>query len=118
MALRATGGRVLCDDHPGVDRVAEIPQLWCVPGAVVPLLAAVFTCPACDPNTNAAAAAVYYGYDLLLKIEYVGRTMYDCAGTSPPNPASNPMCTVVPPGGLAGKLHLQARSIARCTAGR
>ena len=50
---------------------------------------------------------VYYAYDLLLKIEYAGRTMYDCAGTSPPNPASNPICTVVPPGGLSNKLHLQ-----------
>ena len=46
-------------------------------------------------------------YNLLLKIEYAGRTLYDCQGTSPPNPASNPLCTVVPPGGLAGKLHLQ-----------
>lgn len=46
-------------------------------------------------------------YNLLLKIEYAGRTLYDCQGTSPPNPASNAMCTVVPPGGLAGKLHLQ-----------
>ena len=46
-------------------------------------------------------------YNLLLKIEYAGRTLYDCQGTTPPNPASNAMCTVVPPGGLAGKLHLQ-----------
>lgn len=56
------------------------------------------------------ACAVYYGYDLLLKVEYKGRTLYDCAGTSPPNPASSPLCTVVPPGGLAAKLHLQVRS--------
>lgn len=48
-------------------------------------------------------------YNLLLKIEYVGRTMYDCAGTTPPNPATNPICMVVPPGGLKDKLHLQAR---------
>ena len=47
---------------------------------------------------------------MLLKIEYAGRTLYDCQGTSPPNPASNALCTVVPPGGLAGKLHLQVSS--------
>ncbi|BDA45889.1 ABC transporter G family member 14 [Coccomyxa sp. Obi] len=50
---------------------------------------------------------VYYGYDLLLKIEYRGRTLWDCQGLDPPNPASNPLCTVVPPGGLQEKLHLQ-----------
>lgn len=52
---------------------------------------------------------VYYGYDLLLKIEYKGRTLWDCQGLDPPNPASNPLCTVVPPGGLQDKLHLQVQ---------
>jgi hypothetical protein len=51
---------------------------------------------------------VYYGYNLLLKIEYAGLTLWDCAGTSPPDPAHNPLCTLVPPGGLQAKLHLQA----------
>lgn len=53
---------------------------------------------------------VYYGYNLLLKVEYSGRTLYDCAGLTLPNPASNPLCTVVPPGGLQEKLHLQVPS--------
>jgi len=47
------------------------------------------------------------GYDLLLKIEYKGRTLWDCSGTNPPNPSHNPACTIIPPGGLQGKLHLQ-----------
>lgn len=52
------------------------------------------------------------GYDLLLKIEYKGRTLWDCSGTNPPNPWSNPACTVVPPGGLQAKLHLQVPRLA------
>ncbi|CAL5220454.1 g2473 [Coccomyxa viridis] len=51
---------------------------------------------------------VYYGYDLLLKVEYQGRTLWDCSGIpNPPNPSSNPACTIIPPGGLQAKLHLQ-----------
>lgn len=62
---------------------------------------------------------VYYGYDLLLKIEYSGRTVWDCNGITPPNPWSDPRCTIVPPGGLADKLHLQVllyldRKISKC----
>lgn len=50
---------------------------------------------------------IYYGYNLLLKIEYVDRTLYDCSGLILPEPSTNPLCTPVPPGGLQGKLHLQ-----------
>ena len=46
------------------------------------------------------------GYDLLLKVEYKGRTLWDCAGANPSDPAHAPGCTVVPPGGLQAKLHL------------
>ena len=46
------------------------------------------------------------GYDLLLKVEYKGRTLWDCAGSNPTDPANHPGCTVVPPGGLQAKLHL------------
>ena len=47
------------------------------------------------------------GYNLLLKIEYKGRTLWDCSGRNSPNPWSDPSCTVIPPGGLQGRLHLQ-----------
>ena len=39
-------------------------------------------------------------------MEYKGRTLWDCAGSNPSDPAHNPGCTVVPPGGLQAKLHL------------
>lgn len=52
---------------------------------------------------------IYYGYNLLLKIEYKGVTLWDCGGASrvSPPPADNPACTPIPPGGLAAKAHLQ-----------
>lgn len=53
------------------------------------------------------ASFVYYGYNLLLKINWVGVPLWDCAGANPPRPQSNPACTLVPPGGLQAKLHLQ-----------
>ena len=46
---------------------------------------------------------IFYGYNLLLKIEFHGRTFYDCGSVvSPPNLDG---CTVVPPGGLSAVLH-------------
>ena len=57
----------------------------------------------CLELTCALSAA---GYDLLLKVEYKGRTLWDCAGSNPSDPANHPGCTVVPPGGLQAKLHL------------
>ena len=63
-------------------------------------------------QTIAPSAA---GYDLLLKVEYQGRTLWDCAGVpNPPHPSSNPACTVIPPGGLQAKLHLQVRGPLAC----
>ena len=57
--------------------------------------------------TSCTSAA---GYDLLLKVEYQGRTLWDCSGIpNPPNPSSNSACTIIPPGGLQAKLHLQVR---------
>jgi ABC-type Na+ transport system ATPase subunit NatA len=53
------------------------------------------------------ASFVYYGYNLLLKINWVGVPLWDCGGTNPPSPATDPACTPVPPGGLQAKLHLQ-----------
>ena len=52
---------------------------------------------------------IYYGYNLLLKIEYKGVTLWDCGGASrvSPPPADNSACTPIPPGGLAAKAHLQ-----------
>ena len=50
---------------------------------------------------------VYYGYNLLLKINWVGVELWDCAGSNPPAPAADPRCTAVPPGGLQARLHLQ-----------
>ena len=50
---------------------------------------------------------VYYGYNLLLKINWVGVPLWDCAGANPPNPGADPRCVAVPPGGLQAKLHLQ-----------
>jgi hypothetical protein len=61
---------------------------------------------------------VYYGYNLLLKIEYSGVTLFNCrsatdgvaggaAGVVVRNPESDPNCTPVPPGGLQAILHLQ-----------
>ena len=65
---------------------------------------------------------VYYGYNLLLKIEYSGVTLYSCrgapssdggvaaggaAGVVVPNPQTDENCTPVPPGGLQAILHLQ-----------
>lgn len=61
---------------------------------------------------------VYYGYNLLLKIEYSGLTLYNCrsatdggaggaAGVVVHNPESDPSCTPVPPGGLQAILRLQ-----------
>ena len=62
---------------------------------------------------------IYYGYNLLLKIEYSGVTLYNCkaeggdsaaggaAGVIASNPESNPNCVAVPPGGLQSILHLQ-----------
>ena len=50
---------------------------------------------------------IYYGYNLLLKVEYKGVTLYDCGGVSLPSPETNPACREVPPGGLAALAHLQ-----------
>ena len=50
---------------------------------------------------------VYYGYNLLLKINWVGVPLWDCAGDNPPAPQADPRCTLVPPGGLQAKLRLQ-----------
>jgi hypothetical protein len=50
---------------------------------------------------------IYYGYNLLLKVEYKGVTLYDCGGVSLPSPETNPACKEVPPGGLAALAHLQ-----------
>eukprot|EP00884_Botryococcus_braunii_P008026 jgi/Botrbrau1/17224/Bobra.0621s0002.1 len=50
---------------------------------------------------------IYYGYNLLLKVQFAGSTLYDCKGLDLPNPATDPRCTVVPPGGLQGILKLQ-----------
>jgi len=52
---------------------------------------------------------VYFGYNLLLKAEFRGRTLWDCGGGNPPHPSAQAGCTAVPPGGLQAKLHLQAR---------
>ncbi len=52
---------------------------------------------------------VYFGYNLLLKAEFRGRTLWDCGGANPPHPSAQAGCTAVPPGGLQAKLHLQAR---------
>jgi hypothetical protein len=53
------------------------------------------------------ASFVYYGYNLLLKINWVGVPLWDCAGANPPAPEADPRCEAVPPGGLQAKLHLQ-----------
>jgi len=63
---------------------------------------------------------IYYGYNLLLKIEYSGVTLYSCrssdgsataggpAGVVVKNPERDPVnCVPVPPGGLQQILHLQ-----------
>lgn len=65
----------------------------------------------CLELTYASSAA---GYDLLLKVEYKGRTLWDCAGSNPSDPANHPGCTVVPPGGLQAKLHLPVLSLLPC----
>ena len=64
---------------------------------------------------------VYYGYNLLLKVEYSGVTLFSCrgpaasdgspaggaAGVVVRNPEADPSCSPVPPGGLQAILHLQ-----------
>ena len=65
-----------------------------------------------SPELTCASSAA--GYDLLLKVEYKGRTLWDCAGSNPSDPANNPGCTVVPPGGLQAKLHLPVLSLLPC----
>ena len=59
----------------------------------------------------------YFGYNLLLKAEYRGRTLWDCGGQNPPRAWAQPACKAVPPGGLQEKLHLQARSSFACCVG-
>ena len=59
---------------------------------------------------------IYFGYNLLLKAEYRGRTLFACTegsgqGPNPPHAWSQPSCSAVPPGGLQEKLHLQARRL-------
>ncbi|KAK9826122.1 hypothetical protein WJX81_005488 [Elliptochloris bilobata] len=53
---------------------------------------------------------VYFGYNLLLKAEYHGRTLFDCSGQNPPHAWAQPSCSAVPPGGLQEKLHLQVNT--------
>ena len=48
----------------------------------------------------------YYSYNLLLKIEYAGRTLYDCHGSNPSHPASTPGCVPVPQEGVSAALRL------------
>lgn len=50
---------------------------------------------------------VFYGYNVLLKVEYSGRTMYDCGGLPLTHANNDPRCTVVPPGGLQHVLKLE-----------
>ena len=40
------------------------------------------------------------------QIEYKGVTLYNCGGVSLPDPANNPACKPVPPGGFAELAHL------------
>ena len=47
-------------------------------------------------------------------MEYKGRTLWDCAGSNPSDPAKHPGCTVVPPGGLQAKLHLPVLTMLPC----
>ena len=59
---------------------------------------------------------IYFGYNLLLKAEYHGRTLWDCGGQNPPHAWAQRSCKAVPPGGLPQKLHLQvcSRSPSSC----
>lgn len=52
----------------------------------------------------------FFGYNLLLKAEYRGRTLWDCGGQNPPHAWAQPSCTAVPPGGLQEKIHLQVHA--------
>lgn len=46
---------------------------------------------------------IYYGYSLLLHIQYRGRTLYNC---DLPDPQNNPACTGYSGKGLQEQLHL------------
>jgi hypothetical protein len=50
---------------------------------------------------------LFYGYNLLLKIEYQGRTIWDCHGTNPPHPEHTRGCTPIPTDALKQALRLQ-----------
>lgn len=50
---------------------------------------------------------LYYGYNLLLKVEYSGRTFYDCQGRLPPNPSADPHCVSLHAASLEKAVRLQ-----------
>ena len=109
--MPAKGGRLLCDHYPRLDWLAAVSVLLLVWVSFINHLPLKLVSELESRREEMSgiikkAKIAECRYDLLLKIEYAGRTTYDCQGTAPVEPANNPICTVVPPGGLAGKLHL------------